>query len=366
MNSPILNGRPVSRIHANLTAGVVDLTQAKPLTQNIGIAFQGTTKGGAFEVDGDTARAWLALPRNPNGRPNSDVVKPWINGGDIVRRPVDHWIIDFGVELSERDAALYEMPFEHVSRAVRPERAKQRRDAYRNFWWRHVEPRPGLRRALTGLPRYICTPRVSKHRVFVWIPAAVLPDSRLVVVARNDDIAFGILHSRFHELWSLCLGSRHGVGNDPQYTPKSGFETFPFPDEMTPDRPVSAYARTPAAETIAFAARHLDALREAWLNPPDLVERVSEVVPGFPDRLLPRNAEAAVTLKKRTLTNLYNERPAWLANAHRDLDEAVAAAYGWPADLSDDEVLARLLDLNLARTGGEATSEPVEVELEQV
>jgi type II restriction/modification system DNA methylase subunit YeeA len=97
-------------------------------------------------------------------------------------------------------------------------------------------------------------------------------------------------------------------------------------------------------------------LRDNWLNPPDLVVRVPEVVPGYPDRPLPRDEESAKELKKRTLTKLYNERPTWLANAHRELDEAVAAAYGWPADLSDEEVLARLLELNLARAGSRAAA----------
>ena len=93
----------------------------------------------------------------------------------------------------------------------------------------------------------------------------------------------------------------------------------------------------------------LNELREAWLNPPGLVERVPEVVPGFPDRIMPVSPKAAVTLKKRTLTNLYNERPAWLDNVHRELDTAVAAAYGWTADISEEDALARLLDLNRER-----------------
>lgn len=90
-------------------------------------------------------------------------------------------------------------------------------------------------------------------------------------------------------------------------------------------------------------------LRENWLNPTDLVVRVPEVVAGYPDRIMPKDAAAAVTLKNRTLTKLYNQRPAWLDNAHRDLDAAVAAAYGWPADISDDDALAKLLELNLRR-----------------
>jgi hypothetical protein len=72
-------------------------------------------------------------------------------------------------------------------------------------------------------------------------------------------------------------------------------------------------------------------------------------VPGYPDRLLPVDEKAAKELAKRTLTRLYNERPQWLRDLHRALDEAVAAAYGWPADLTEEEVLARLLALNRER-----------------
>src|SRR5208282_4760960 len=118
-----------------------------------------------------------------------------------------------------------------------------------------------------------------------------------------------------------------------------------------PNRPAAEYAGDPRAVAIAVAARRLDQLREAWLNPPDLVERVPEVVSGFPDRIVSVNSKAAAILKKRTLTNLYNERPAWLDNAHCELDAAVAAAYGWPADISEEDALARLLALNLERAG---------------
>jgi hypothetical protein len=100
---------------------------------------------------------------------------------------------------------------------------------------------------------------------------------------------------------------------------------------------------------IADAAKRLNELREAWLNPSDLVKRVPEVVPGFPDRIRPVDDKAAAILRKRTLTNLYNERPAWLMNAHRDLDAAVATAYGWPTDISEDDALARLFALNQSR-----------------
>jgi type II restriction/modification system DNA methylase subunit YeeA len=154
-------------------------------------------------------------------------------------------------------------------------------------------------------------------------------------------------------MWSLRLGGWHGAGNDPQYTPRMGFETFPFPEGLTPNIPAAHYANDKRAVSIAEAARRLDELREAWLNPPDLVERVPEVVPGFPDRIVPINAKAAAILRKRTLTNLYNERPAWLDNARRELDAAVAAAYGWPAEIGEEEALARLLELNRERAAAQ-------------
>ena len=211
-----------------------------------------------------------------------------------------------------------------------------------------------MRAKLAPLCRYIATPTVAKHRLFVWLPSTVCPDHQLIVIARNDDTTFGTLHSRFHELWSLRLGTWLGVGNDPRYTPSTTFETFPFPEGLTPDIPAADYAGDPRAQRIAAAAAELVRLRDAWLNPPEWVKRVPEVVPGYPDRILPVDDEAAAELKKRTLTNLYNQRPTWLANAHRTLDEAVAAGYGWPADLSDDEILARLFALNQERAAAEA------------
>lgn len=212
-----------------------------------------------------------------------------------------------------------------------------------------------MRAKLGAFSRFIATPTVAKHRLFAWLPSTVCADHQLIVISRDDDTTFGILHSRFHELWSLRLGTWLGVGNDPRYTPSSTFETFPFPEGLTPSTPAAAYAGDPRAQRIAATAAELVRLRDNWLNPPEWVTRVPEVVPGYPDRLLPVDDKAAAELKKRTLTNLYNQRPTWLANAHKALDEAVAAAYGWPADLSDDEILARLFALNQERAAAEAS-----------
>ena len=309
----------------------------------------GDTKGGKFDVPGDLARQWLLMSLNPNRRPNSDVLRPWRNGLDITRRGRDMWIIDFGWSRTKEAVAYYERPYEWIVKHVWPDRQSNRRDAYRHLWWQHVEPRQGMWTTLSKLDRYLATPRVAKHRLFVWLSSAILPDSQLIVVARDDDASFGILHSRAHELWSLRLGT--SLEDRPRYTPSTTFETFPFPERLTPDLPAASYISDPRAQRIAEAAKRLHEVRENCLNPQDLVERVPEVVPGYPDRLRAKGEAAAKELMRRTLTNLYNQRPTWLDNLHRDLDEAVAAAYGWPADLPDEEILRRLLELNRERAG---------------
>jgi type II restriction/modification system DNA methylase subunit YeeA len=321
-----LDGNPIPVINTDLTAGA-DITRANRLPENFGIAFMGDTKGGPFDITDDIARQMMSAPLNPNGHPNSDVVVPWVNGMDLTRRPRGMWIIDFGIDMPEEHAALYETPFEYVKQHVRPERAKNRRETYRERWWIHVEARPGLRQAIKGLSRFICTPRVATYRSFVWVSSQTIPDSRIFAFARQDDYFFGMLHSRVHNVWSLRLASWHGVGNDPTYNTSSCFETFPFPwapgTEPTDD---------PRVQAIAEAAQALNEVREAWLNPPDASEAV---------------------LKTRTLTNLYNARPTWLAQAHTRLDRAVWTAYGWddpdPSAVDEETILTRLLALNLER-----------------
>ena len=342
-----LDGSDASRINADLTAGTLDLTDAVQLIENRGVAFQGDIKRGPFDIPGDMAREWLQLPANPNGRPNADVLKPWVNGMDLTRRPRGKWIIDFGDAMSEAEAALYEAPFTHALIHVRPFRQQNREKSSREFWFRHWNPRPAMWAALDGLSRYILTPRVAKHRLFVWSDARICPDTRVVVIARDDDTTFGILHSRFHEAWSLRLCSWHGVGNDPTYNPTTTFQTFPFPEGLTPDLPAASYASDPRAIAIAQAARRLVELRNRWLNPPEWVDWIDEPAPNYPRRPVPRDEAAAKQLKTRTLTNLYNQRPQWLANAHAALDSAVAAAYNWPVDISDDDALGELLAMNL-------------------
>jgi hypothetical protein len=216
--------------------------------------------------------------------------------------------------------------------------------------------------------RFIATPEVSKHRLFAWVPASVLPDKNLNVITRADDTTFGILHSRFHELWSLRLGT--SLEDRPRYTSSTTFETFPFPAGLTPrdTAPKAIQASPPCmageivAANIAAAARRLNELREAWLNPAEWVDWVitpEEEKAGFPKRPVAKPGFEA-DLKKRTLTNLYNAKlagkAAWLDLAHKQLDQAVATAYGWAdytPEMPDEEILRRLLALNLERAMSE-------------
>ena len=449
IQSAKLDGVEVSAIAADLSAqdltGLNDLTTASKLAENTNASFIGTQKNGPFDIVGQLARDWLKQP-NPNGISNAKVLRPWINGIAVTRRAQDLWVIDFD-KMSETDACLFELPFTKVVREVKPTRMELRRDWHRLHWWCHGDPRPAMKLSLRDIPRQIISPRVSKHRVFAWFSSAVLPDSAVVTIARADDTTFGILHSRFHELWSLRMCTWLGVGNDPRYTPTTCFETFPFPAGLTPfdtahqrteiveggaqipaDLPgnwgqilnspetmsASGHAKLesdpkfptavahqhapvgvvrmsgaiskseayepPASEPappgahqpsstvranaikIAQAAKKLNDLRESWLNPPEWTHKVPEVTPlgmtqsPYPERIEPQTGLSEQDLKalqKRTLTNLYNAKPAWLTMAHHQLDLAVAAAYGWldySAAMPDDEILKRLLALNLARS----------------
>lgn len=342
-----LDGKSVGQIHADLRTGD-NLTNALRLPENAGASFFGLALAGSFNIDQSVAYQWLKLP-NPNGRPNSDVLRPLWNGQDLTGRWAGRWVIDFGPTMDENAAMLYEAPFEHIVEHVKPVRLTNNRKSRAEKWWRHGEARPAMRRALASLGRYIATSEKSKHRFFIWLDERIAPDNRLIVIPRNDDITFGILSSRIHLCWALAVGST--LEDRPAYATTTCFETFPFPAGLTPNLAPSDYAN-PAATDIAEAAQQLNTLRENWLNPMEWTERVPEVVDGYPDRIIAR-AGFEAELKKRTLTNLYNARPAWLDNAHKALDMAVAHAYGWTdytPNMPDEEILRRLLVLNLERS----------------
>ncbi|WP_343057673.1 type IIL restriction-modification enzyme MmeI [Deinococcus budaensis] len=225
--------------------------------------------------------------------------------------------------MTEQEARQYLAPFEYVEQYVQPARLNNGREGRRVYWWRLGESGAALKRRTAPFSRFIGIPRVAKHLLPVWLPAGTLPDTQVVAVARDDDFTFGVLASIFHRVWARAQGTYMGVGNDLRYTPSTCFETFPFP------RPVEDHR----AEVEKWA-RYVVQLREHLLGQDP----------------------------KATLTGLYNavaglrvesdatHPVAALATAHDHLDTAVAAAYGWDWTLTEDEVLSRLLALNLERS----------------
>ncbi len=367
----VLDGASVAQINANLTASSADITQARPLAENAGIAFMGDTKGGAFDIPESVALGMLAQP-NPHGKPNSDVLTPWVNGMDLTRRSRRMWIVDFGVGMEEAEAARYAAPFKHVQENVLPERQSNKRESYRRLYWQHVEARPALRSSLSELPRFLATPRVAKHRLFIWMQTPALPDSAIIAFARADDYFFGVLHSRIHEVWSRAQATQlREASSGTRYTPTTCFETFPFPWPLGQEPTDS-----PEVRAIAEAAAALNELRERWLNPPEWVRvqvrrfTASAVgpwqtqlvpyegtTPEAEDKaLVPIDAQATKELQFRTLTALYNEMPRWLRDAHDRLDNVVTRAYAiatgidaWAETVTADMALELLLNANHSR-----------------
>lgn len=355
----ILDGHPVPKIYNNLTS-TVDVTQARRLLANKGIAFMGDTKGGNFELPEQEAFDLLDQP-NPNGRPNSDVLVPWANGRALTRDRRRFWIIDYGTDLNEKQAAQYERPFALAETRVKQDRLDSKTTIDR--WWRHERPRVEMRAALAGATRYLVSPRVGVHRLFLWVDAPTLPDSATFVFANADDYMMGILHSRVHEVWARSQATQvRERESGTRYTPRSCFETFPLPLHADPDR-------------VALAAKKLHELRARWLNPPEFTHlegvkfRASRdsawgkfigtpAEDGFGtvnyERPIPNDAGAERLWKKRTLTALYTERPTWLKDAHSELDAEVSRLYGLASDASVETILEHLLVLNLERAEAEA------------
>ena len=391
----MLDGQLILAINPDLTGGV-NATDANRLDRNAQIGFQGTINSGSFDIPFSDAVAMLRQP-NASEQQNSEVLRPWANGLDITRRNRGRWIIDFGFNRAKQDAAAFEAPYEYVNRTVRPMRdeLKHGEPKYAHSskypFWQLWCPRPEMRDALLSVPGYIATPRVTKHRLFVRINSAVLPDAQLIVFARSDDYFFGMLHSSIHELWTRRMGTQlREAESGFRYTPTTCFETYPLPWS-----PGNEPTKHPAYTRISEAAKQLNEQRERWLNPPEWIEPIAKAVDDdFSD--VPEEARELVRqsaimaraakdtkLKKRTLTNLYNERPTWLRLVHEELDRAVLAAYAatdpdgdWLQDWAevwietgpgfplpdghalaerrkeiDQLVLSNLLRMNLSRTG---------------
>lgn len=367
-NGAILNGKTVASIHTDLTADV-DVTNAPKISENLGVSFQGVTPSASvnkrlrdqlglpeasFNLSGSDARKILREPATANGEPMSAVVRPYLIADDITTRPLDRFIVNF-VGRDEMGASMFEKPFKAISKVRLHRQHTGRFNDFEKYpWWQFGWPRPVMFRTLSSLQRYISIPRVAKHHLCVWTSTSVVPGDAIVVVAREDDTSIGILQSRIHEVWALRTGT--SLEDRPRYTHTTCFESFPFPDGLSPNTPASNYADNKSAKRIAAAAHNLIKLRDHYLNPPEWVEWFStpeEVAAGFPKHPIAK-AGFETELKRRTLTNLYNERPVWLDMAHKELDGAVATAYGWmdyTPEMSDEEILTRLVALNLKMAG---------------
>lgn len=344
-----LDGNDVTHITSNLRSGC-DLTQARTLKENDGISFYGTVKGGPFEINASMANNMIASA-NLSGHSNQDVIKPWVNGMDITRRSRNMWIIDFGVDMALEEAMKYEKPFEYVKKYVKPMRDNVRREKYKNKWWIFSEPCTGMREAIKPLQRFIITTMIAKYRIFTWLQHPIIPDQRVIVIARDDDYFYGVLNSKIHTLWALNMGAT--LEDRPSYSPTATFQTFPFP---WPPNMEPAYNESVIA--VATSARELSDFYQMWINPPD--------------------ANITASMKYRTLTNLYNAFSFYHENIkgkhhdsiqwnkltgniislnkieqldyiHTNLNHAVFDCYGWDYTIADEEILVRLLSLNLKR-----------------
>ena len=318
-------------IHSDLTIGP-NTASAVPLEANEGLSCPGVKLHGAgFIVTPEKARE-LGLGKIPGLEQH---IREYRNGRDITSRPRGVMVIDLFGLTAEEVRTRFPAVYQHVVDHVKPERDANNRQTYRDNWWIHGEPRTNFRPALNGLRRYIATVETSKHRFFVFLDASVLPDNKLVNIGSSDALILGVLSSRIHVAWALAAGGRLGVGNDPVYVKTRCFEPFPFPDASEPQR-----------ERIRFLGEQIDAHRK----------RRQEAHPSLTMTEMYNVLEELRTGEALSATSqLIHDRGlvSVLRDLHDDLDCAVSEAYGWQPDLSTEDILFRLVELNIARAAEE-------------
>jgi len=332
------DGRPVTfdhqigKIFANLQIGA-DVANAMPLNANSKLAYRGMQLiGSGFIVSPEKAKA-LGLESVPGTERH---IREYRNGRDLTATPRGVMVIDL-FALSE-DEVRHRFPavYQHVLDNVKPERDQNNRESYKRNWWIHGEPRKDLRPALEGLPRYIATVETTKHRLFQFLDASILPDNKLIVLAISEPERLGILSSKQHVIWATAAGSWLGVGNDPVYAKTKCFDTFPFPSLNEDSR---GRLRELGKELDAHRKRQQAAHPKLTLTQIyNVLEkvRVGEEIEGKDKEIYD---QALVGILK---------------DIHDRIDAVVAEAYGWPVDLSDEEILFRLVDLNKERAAEEA------------
>ncbi len=347
------------QINSDLTIGV-DVTGASLLRSNQGICFRGITFMGEGFIISKGMKDALAS-RSPG---SEFVLRSYISGKDLTARPRGVYACDlFGMEIEDvksRWPAIYQ----HLLETVKPIRDQDRRDSYRQRWWVFAEPRSEFRHSVSGLNRYIATSQTAKYRIFQFLSSDWLPDQTLVVLTLTDAFHLGVLSCRMHTAWAMALGGWLGIGNDHRYSNLRTFGCFPFPETSEPQQ---ATIRKIAEELDAHRKRVLAAHPHITLT--GLYNVLERVRAGAlkPDLFTPSPSTVADLDSRKSGQPVQvppltaDERRIFddglvliLKELHDNLDIAVADAYGWPADLPEEEILARLVALNAQRAKEEA------------
>ncbi len=319
------------KVHADISVGA-DVAAVGQLLANEGVACNGMMLAGQGFVISQADLEYLEMG-SPDVR---RVIKPFLNGGELVRQPRRRFIIDaFG--LSEEELrSKFPSVYQHLLHKVRPERDLNRREAFKRRWWVFGEPRKTFRPALEGLTRYIGTTETSKHRIFQFVPATTVADHMIIVIASDDAVRLALLSSRPHVVWATRAGGWLGIGNDPRYSKSRCFDPYPFPD-----------VNEASASRLRALGEELDATRKRVLtdNPDLTLTKLYNLIQAMKQKVeFDEDQQDSVN---RGLVLILKE-------LHDQIDAAVAEAYGWPADLTDEEILERLVALNAERAKEEA------------
>jgi len=267
----------------------------------------------------------------------AQVVREYLVGNELTDNKPAGLIIDYNACDEEQAKSASPALFQFVWNRLKDSRAARSGDTadsqqYAKEWWRFAKPRPEMRAAIRALGRYVATTETSKHRWFTFLPESILPDQKIRVVASDDAYILGILTSRVHVAWADATGGRQGVGNDPVYNNTTCFDPFPFPADVP----------EPLKARIRAEAEALDAIRKRVLaEHVDLtLTRLYNVLEALRERRALNEAER--DMHDRGLVTLIRQH-------HDAIDNLVAEAYGWPADLADEDILTRLVTLNKER-----------------
>lgn len=322
-------------INSDLSAGT-DVTQAVELKANQGLAFMGVIPvSTGFRLEPELNQA---VCDELIGTP---YIRDYLGGSDLTDNKAASRIIDVSLldELTLR--STYPRTYQYLFENVKPDRDTAERENHRTYWWKYGEARVEMRAAIKPLAQYIATTETSKHRTFSFLEARILPDQKLRVLALSDPYHLGVLSSKIHVTWADATGGRQGVGNDPVYNHPHCFGKFPFPADVP----------EPLKNKIRTEAEALDALRKRVL-----AEHGDLTLTKLYNVL---EALRANDGKGRALTDaerdIHDRGLVTLIRQHHDaIDALVSEAYGWPADLSDEEILTRLVALNKERAAEEA------------